>query len=363
MWEYPNTGKTHGIGYLLRNHNFNFNLDNVLPRLLPSNYCSEANPNQPWNLGNACGLITMGTCLYENQTVKKELTKSELDPHLTTPMLKGDYHLYLNLNLQERLEADGGIKLKSSRWLKGLWKVTNLPGNSAACFFNIKYMRQILTEKLLETGHVWLVLPWDADALYLVNPTEINWEKLFHTLWEELEIEYPQNQLPNAEIHATTPDFWVIPRYSVIRQFYALVNNQWKEIPGLCNDPETTKTYIKYRTYSLLNSYAYTSRHPQQNLPHLHAEQNEIMLISELNPHAETIIPRSDWITLPSENQPLCKLSTLANYLGETCQQLDETNPLLLRIPRLKNQQIKELRELDEWNQIAETKQLLQHKK
>ncbi|EEH63545.1 hypothetical protein HMPREF0044_1146 [Gleimia coleocanis DSM 15436] len=186
MWDYPDSINAYGVGYELRNCDFNFDLETILPRLLPANYCSNANPQKPWHQGNLHGLLTMGVCIYTGNVTEKLLSFKELSKHLQTEAQSTDFQIYARLNLHEKITADGGIQLAPSRWLKGLWKVTNLPGNSAACFFDEFEMSRILAQKYAETGVNWLVLPWDADALYLVNPAEVDWLTLTEAMREEL---------------------------------------------------------------------------------------------------------------------------------------------------------------------------------
>lgn len=354
----------HGVGYLLRNCNFNFDLEEVLPQFTPPAFLASPNANRPWDtqVGSTSYCMTLG--VYNNGVCERTLTAAEMDAHALTDEQKYELSVYSLLNLHEEIEAEGGIHFAPSSRGQGIYKVLNLPGNSAACFFDYVALGQKLHELFDLTHHVWMVLPWDADELYLVDTAEVDWESLLSQIVDEFFIEHHVIDLAAAKDPSATfqqLNYWLLPRYSAVRRFYVLLRKQWQEVPPITMDEDNFSfqafdDYLNYRTVSTLANYRYGTRLFSQSVDSYDAgEFNSLelenieglyVLKSRLHPTEPTLLPRCDWVFYGDEEQPLCKANTLLQYFGDRLQSTAELQPVRVEVPPLSAEQVSELREL-----------------
>lgn len=352
----PTTMHTYGAGYQLRHCHFNFNMEEILPELLPAAYFTNPGEEKPWNGGNLSTSYGMGLCRYTDGIRHETLTEKQMRPYQLTEEQRYELSVYSLLTLHERIEAAGGIQLAPSSLGKGIQKVTNLPGNSAACFFDYVAMEALLERLLEETGHIWLVLPWDVDELYLVDVQEVAWQPLIEKLVADFFVEHSATEIEAAkdpQKARTNLNYWLLPRYSSLRQFQILLHRRWQEIPPLCSDETAAVEYLNYRAVASLVAYRFGTENNRdtpggtqtvvspQKLENL---EGVLVVTSQIHPRKTTYLPRCDWIFYGEETIPLCRASTLYSQCPEAVEAADSLLPFYLEIAPLTKHQLQKLR-------------------
>ncbi|MDO5061496.1 MAG: hypothetical protein Q4D73_07745 [Actinomycetaceae bacterium] len=383
----PTTMHTYGAGYLLRNCHFQFDLEEILPELIPAAYLAKPGDERPWNGGNLSTNYGMGLCRYAAGIRHASLTEKEMQPYSLSEEQRYELSVYSLLTLHEKIVEAGGIQLAPSALGKGIQKVTNLPGNSGACFFDYVAMEELLERLLEETGHIWLVLPWDVDELYLVDVEEVAWEPLIKRLVADFFVEHSAAEIEAAQDPKQAQgnlNYWLLPRYSSLRQFQILLNRRWQEVPPLSSSETAAIDYLNYRAVATLAAYRFgaageaegirsevgggsnekpetgketpetgteipgageenedapiTSRQKLENL------EGVLIVTSQIHPLKTTYLPRCDWIFYGEETKPLCRASTLYHELPEVIDAAEEKLPFYLEISPLTKRQLQKLR-------------------
>lgn len=346
----------YGVGYLLRNCRFNFDLEDLLPQFTPPAYLAAPQENSVWGSGIATYAYLMTLGVYDKNIYVRTLKKREMLPHNLDADQKDELAIYSLLNLHERLTADGGIHIAPSKKGAGIYKVLNLPGNSAACFFDYASMGKKLNELYEENRHLWMVLPWSADELYFIDAEEVNWNRLLDEIVAEFFVEHNAKDLQamkDPREKDNQVDYWLLPRYSAVRRLYILIDKRWQEVPPLalkCEEisQESIDDYLNYRSVSSLANYRYGNLREKYE-----SESAELVIenlegvnvtTARLNPDGITMLPRCDWIFYGNEMQPLCKANTLFNFVEGT-ETIGDVAPTCVKIPKLTESQLEDIRE------------------